>query len=334
MTVNERMACPICGSPGNTAMALRRRCCVCAHQWMVASSAVDYGSRAIPHGYGGARAADQCVFLGGHLREGIRILEMGCAAGGLASHIRGTLRVSRYDGIEISRDAGEAANYIDHIYGAILDVDCSYDLVIFSHVLEHLDDPVSTIACAGNLLKPSGIIFVEVPNGGGHPSIPVDYNPGHVHVFSPSSLMLLLREFYIYRFETGAYESVRYPDCMRAVAGRMHEQMTKTLFGHLAMAADEQVIVWGAGGMTSELILPYFDVDRIAYFVDRDLDKHGQILMGRPVLDPKTLTEGTNQTVLISSLDYEQEIRAELQVHYAPYVARVLSLRDLLSVSA
>ncbi len=42
--------------------------------------------------------------------------------------------------------------------------DCEYDAVILSAVLEHLYDPNAAIAKISRILKPGGILFVDVPN--------------------------------------------------------------------------------------------------------------------------------------------------------------------------
>lgn len=39
-----------------------------------------------------------------------------------------------------------------------------YDLIIVSHVLEHLDDPVATLEKCKELLNPEGVLLVEVPD--------------------------------------------------------------------------------------------------------------------------------------------------------------------------
>lgn len=42
----------------------------------------------------------------------------------------------------------------------------SYDLVIFNHVLEHMDDPVNVLQKANSVLKKDGLILIDVPNFG------------------------------------------------------------------------------------------------------------------------------------------------------------------------
>ena len=64
-----------------------------------------------------------------------------------------------------------------------------FDLIVISHVLEHLDNPKDLLSKAKNLLKSQGHIFIEVPH--------LDYRYksdvlGHVLFFSPKQLELLL----------------------------------------------------------------------------------------------------------------------------------------------
>ncbi len=77
----------------------------------------------------------------------------------------------------------------------------SLDVIRFSHVLEHLIDPVATVAGAVEKLAPGGLLYIT------QPSFPVfkpgrtDYHvkdsvyPTHLHFFSPISLRRMLDRF-------------------------------------------------------------------------------------------------------------------------------------------
>ena len=54
--------------------------------------------------------------------------------------------------------------------------DLRFDLIILSHVLEHLFDPVEAIKILGQSLADGGVLFVEVPNYYGHPSLEYVHN--------------------------------------------------------------------------------------------------------------------------------------------------------------
>ncbi len=70
-----------------------------------------------------------------------------------------------------------------------------YELVTFNKVLEHVKDPASMLARAGEYLAPGGFVYVEVPDG----EAAVAEGPGreeffidHHHVFSAESLTHLI----------------------------------------------------------------------------------------------------------------------------------------------
>jgi len=71
----------------------------------------------------------------------------------------------------------------------------TFDLVTLNKVLEHVPEPVAMLARAASLLRPSGVVYVELPDGEGA----AQEGPGreeffveHLHVFSPASLALLI----------------------------------------------------------------------------------------------------------------------------------------------
>ena len=82
-----------------------------------------------------------------------------------------------------------------------LDIDieeCSFDIVVIWHVLEHLTDPVSTIQKAQKILKPGGSLVVAVPNFGSLQSrlfgkhwFHLDL-PRHTYHFTRKSLLAIL----------------------------------------------------------------------------------------------------------------------------------------------
>ncbi len=73
-------------------------------------------------------------------------------------------------------------------------VDGSLDVVTMWHVLEHVPDPVAVLTLLGAVLRPDGVLALEVPNAAGHlarslgrawPSLEPDV---HVNQFGPRSL--------------------------------------------------------------------------------------------------------------------------------------------------
>ena len=71
-----------------------------------------------------------------------------------------------------------------------LQTDQKFDLVVFSHCLENIVDPVSALTAARNLLSANGHLLIETPNVDWQPSMHI-YHP---HCYSPGSLTALLAQ--------------------------------------------------------------------------------------------------------------------------------------------
>jgi len=112
-------------------------------------------------------ARRRTTFLRRHLPHGGRVLDVGCGRGVVAS----PLAAAGYDvtGIEILREAVRGID--DRVHVVIADSlhDTSlpkeqFDLVLLWHVLEHLANPVETLAEIHRILRPGGRLVVAVPN--------------------------------------------------------------------------------------------------------------------------------------------------------------------------
>lgn len=72
--------------------------------------------------------------------------------------------------------------------------DTTFEVIIASHVLEHLVDPRDTVERLAGLLGPDGVLFVEVPDQVWK-GIPIAHDPvTHVNFFHLPSLALLLEK--------------------------------------------------------------------------------------------------------------------------------------------
>jgi 2-polyprenyl-3-methyl-5-hydroxy-6-metoxy-1,4-benzoquinol methylase len=100
------------------------------------------------------------------------ILDVGCSVGALGAAIK-RKHGCRVFGIELSPAMGSLAREVlDHVYVGDADAgllspeiaQSRFDLIIFADVLEHLQDPWSTLRSAVNLLSPRGSIIVSLPN--------------------------------------------------------------------------------------------------------------------------------------------------------------------------
>jgi 2-polyprenyl-3-methyl-5-hydroxy-6-metoxy-1,4-benzoquinol methylase len=92
-----------------------------------------------------------------------RVLEFGCGAGALMHKIAPL--VDELEGVE------RTASFKDRlredgfkIHNDISETEGSFDAILMFHVLEHLTDPVGTLAQCFKRLRPGGFLYVEVPN--------------------------------------------------------------------------------------------------------------------------------------------------------------------------
>jgi SAM-dependent methyltransferase len=102
-----------------------------------------------------------------HLRRGIgRLLDVGCSDGrGLSHYARNGFQV---EGLEINELAAEQARqrgWVVHS-GAVADFvpKAPYRVVVLSQVLEHLPDPIATLAQLRRCLEPTGELWIACPN--------------------------------------------------------------------------------------------------------------------------------------------------------------------------
>jgi 2-polyprenyl-3-methyl-5-hydroxy-6-metoxy-1,4-benzoquinol methylase len=96
-----------------------------------------------------------------------RVLELGCSHGSFVA----LLRQAGYDGsgVEMSPwvvEFGQKTFGVPISVGPIENLDIapgSLDVIALMDVLEHLPDPVATMACCLHLLKPDGLLLIQTP---------------------------------------------------------------------------------------------------------------------------------------------------------------------------
>ncbi len=136
-----------------------------------------------------------------HLPAGGAVLEIGCANGDVLAELVGDYPVVH--GIELSEDAAAAARArgLDVFCGTLeeFETDQQYDVVFMSHVIEHVLDPVATVARIATLLAPGGVLYLETPNVGSLDAKiwkqrwGLIHFPRHLVLFDPRTVRRLLQ---------------------------------------------------------------------------------------------------------------------------------------------
>ena len=104
-----------------------------------------------------------------------RVLDVGCGGGDNARHLRVAHPCIEVVGLTHSAEEAdiaaphmEAVHVIDLEHGltdaAMADWGAPFDLLLFSHVLEHLIDPVAVLRRCLTRLSPGGHVLIAVPN--------------------------------------------------------------------------------------------------------------------------------------------------------------------------
>jgi SAM-dependent methyltransferase len=155
-----------------------------------------------------ARAAQFLRIVRRHTRPG-RILDVGCSVGFF-------LELARAEGwttlgVEMSNDTAQLARErgLDVLTGTLEQASLppqSFDVVTMWDLVEHVKDPVATVAIAANLLKEDGLLVLSTPNVGGlFPRLsyrvarwtghwPHPEPPAHLFQFSKATIKRLLRQ--------------------------------------------------------------------------------------------------------------------------------------------
>lgn len=269
--------------------------------------------------------------------------EIGCATGYHLHHFRR----AGWDvgGCDPSAKAVTQAKEIFDI-----DLDCGMDfeavpnrkdlsIVIFSHVLEHMIDPVTSLKIAHAALRDDGVVLVEVPCAiAPHLMAPGWFTLEHLHYFSQHSLTNLLGAagFAPVEFRI-ALKAELYP-VIAAIAVKVDEPFAPGSNG-LAVAQTREfldrliahddalwrktsqrlagvrgpVYVWGAGVHTAQLFDRSPIYSQVKGIIDRDAQKWGSVLADHTIISPSDFFERREDVpVVISSFNAEAQIAKSL----------------------
>ncbi len=281
-----------------------------------------------------------------------RILDVGCANGGLLDAIR-TQGFPYVMGADPSPTCAEAARRlydIEVLAAPLTGIPSSigrFDLVIFGSVMEHLLDLNGTVKRVADLLTPRGCVFIEVPDMTRCTELDdapfQEFSVEHINFFSPTSLANLwgkhgfdrvalkqteidyvsgLKAFEIkalFRAGAGparspAFDATASAELVRYV-GKSRGKLSRldVIFGELAKSRTP-VIVWGVGTHTQSLLVTTSLKDvNIAAFVDSNARYVGQELHGIPILSPAVLSRRP-EAILVSSQQFQAEIVEEIKM--------------------
>ena len=285
----------------------------------------------------------------------VSVLDVGGASGALA----GLLTTAGFSDVTVSDPSQEALelaairHQVEVIQTSVFDlvdqVDRAYDVIVLSHVVEHLRDARQALTVCRSILGDFGSIVVEVPDARRYCDFLIspyhDFNTEHINHFTEVSLSNLLRSagFIITAIELDSpaslYPVIRvaaavspktlggsdaserlfeleHPDLRQSLERyiRDSDEYLKDIVSQIVSRSEANPIaIWGFGELSYKLIPALSNSVPIQFVVDGAADKWGQPvpLLDLQVMPPKAIPSGSH--VVISSLHHASSIESALR---------------------
>lgn len=289
------------------------------------------------------------------VNEHARIIDVGCATGGLLA----TFQKNGYGNVLGVDPSPSCSKTAQKLYGIrvenkpvseIPQYESLFDLVILNSVLEHIRDLDYSLKAMRNLLKPGGLIWIEVPDVARFAELTSvafqQFSMEHINFFSSISLENLMRKngfgLEAVWHNTRKLEAIQDPALStlfrkdeRIVNSLEHafDYNTKlSLIEYLdnsyqvdgnvlnilneIAARGQAIIVWGVGTHTQRLLATsQLKKANIIAFVDSNPNYQGKNINNVPIYPPEALAN-MSEPILISSRLYQDEIASEIRKRY------------------
>jgi SAM-dependent methyltransferase len=278
------------------------------------------------------------------------ILDVGCANGGMLRALK-ELGYASLCGIDPSPVCVENTKRLGveaHQGSLFLPFKAdTYDCVILSHTLEHVQDLRGALAWIRKRLKPGGIIYIETPDATRYVNFvyaPLqDFNTEHINHFSLVCLRNLMSTGGFLFISGGAKDlaaaaDMFYPavfgfwkkaDAFSATLLKQDgilrqkieeyidhsKQMMRDIDARISgvIASTPSIIVWGTGQLAMKLLVEtsLSRMDILA-FVDNNPINHGKYLRGKPILRPQEISK-LGAPILIATLLHHHSIVQQIR---------------------
>ncbi len=284
------------------------------------------------------------------------IVDIGCANGGLLQALR-DLGYSNLCGIDPApacvRQAAQTSGAIAYL-GSLSNIPANagvFDMVILSHVLEHVKDLRLALDGLKPFLKPGASLYVETPDARRYADFVFapfqDFNTEHINHFSPVTMANLLHRGGFAPFESGTKEILSAPDMpypalfvfARQISGSpaivaQDVELKSRLLEYIALsqqvmaeiearlqtvlAQDSKVIIWGTGQLAMKLLAETSLAQaQIEAFVDGNPLYHGQLLQGKPIIAPDEIF-ASNHPIIVTSILHHRAIAEKIRQLHLP----------------
>jgi SAM-dependent methyltransferase len=279
------------------------------------------------------------------------ILDVGCANGGLLNSLseKGFINLT---GVDITQVCVNNVVKEGHkaFFGGIFNLENlgenKFDLIIISHVMEHICNLKDAVLNLKNLVSENGFIYVEVPDASRyneHFIVPYYFfDCEHINHFDKNSLSNLFTDkdfqlinvnerqievsqsiFYpvvscVFQKKSNDVQEVKFSDKVRSSIQKFVKFSSSSDINNelkLLMNSKEKIAVWGAGMYTLRMLNDsVLSNCNISAFLDKDSNKQGNKINNTLILEPSEfLRHNLNITVVISSALHGKVIEEEIR---------------------
>ena len=287
------------------------------------------------------------------------VFQVGCSDGYTLDRFkkRGSQIVSGVDPSIASNQLAKKLYGIDTIVGTIENISLDgqkFDLVLLTHVLEHLFNPIHALEICKNFIKLNGLLFIEVPLFENYKKQPNGVlSLEHLNYFSESTLVeTITRAGYEVIKISKDFNTLLYPviavcckpkDGTNFIPSKDASKNKNTLKRYLDfekkiwasiykniqsnIGEGSEIYIYGGGIHTSQLLAntPLKEYASILNIVDSSPTKWGKSFGRYTCIRPEEISDSAN-AIVISSKVSEEEIFNFLQSHPCSENLKIIKL--------
>jgi len=301
------------------------------------------------------RLRDTAEEIARHIPRGARILDLGCANGGLLDEL-GKTGFAQLTGLDPSAACVATTRALGFpcrqgFFTRLPSDFDTFDCVVLSHVMEHVLEVREAMHVLATIVPAGGYVYIEVPDASRYHQFLVapfqDFNTEHINHFSEASLDNLFHQFGFKRTAGGQKNIASSSDSLtpavwavyratgcasmpvvkdRALREALEIYITDSrgLMGEIdrhltvSLTDSDSVIVWGTGQLTMKLLCEtVLAKHAIRVFVDSNPINQGKIIQGVRVISPRQLQNSNlGEPIVIGSLLHGREIIAGIRDRY------------------
>ena len=275
------------------------------------------------------------------------MLDAGCATGSLLGFLKreGFTNVVGLDPSPVATATAARLHGVEAVAGSFITPPAGlgqFDVIVLSHVLEHLLEVRAAVASMFSLLRPGGLVYLEVPDATRYAALLVapfhDFNTEHINHFSPHTLRWLMAAhgftevvvdrkvvlcsptdpypalFGIWRRPEHAVATTDDVARDEELTAAIHDYIHRSgeLMDHYTEMLNEtidgnEIVLWGAGQLTMKLLAgPLRDV-RVRAVIDTSPQKQGLHIGEVEILAPDAIRE-LAFPIVVGSVHHEASI--------------------------